>query len=97
MPSGLTRFCDIALRGLVRLPIEEQALFVYTPGIARKRPIIADDTVTGNRHSKVIGGASACHGAGRFGHTDAACDLGIRDGPARRNLGSRQDRRHGVR
>jgi hypothetical protein len=83
---GVTRFCGIALRGLVRLPIEEHALFVYTPGIARKRPIIADDTVTGNRHSKVIGGASACHSADRFGRTNAAGDLCIRDGLARRNL-----------
>jgi hypothetical protein len=42
--------------------------------------------VTGDRHSKVIGGASACHGADRFGRTDAAGDLRIRNGLARRNL-----------
>jgi hypothetical protein len=77
---GVTRFCGIALRGLLRLPIEKDALFVYTPIIARKRPITADDTVTGNRHSKVTGGASACHGADRFGRTNTAGDLCIRDG-----------------
>ena len=42
--------------------VDQDALAVDTPGIARGRTIVANDTMAGNGDSELVRGASACHG-----------------------------------
>jgi hypothetical protein len=45
------------------LAIDQNALAVDAPSIARQRAIVANDTMAGNSDGELIRGARSCHGA----------------------------------
>ena len=99
-PKGVTRFCRCkavhhgrpVARAARRSPlsasfaVEQSTLALDTPGISRKRTVIADHAMAGNGDGEIVRGASAGDGAHRLRRSDSPRDLGIGNRLADGNL-----------
>ena len=58
--------------------VDQDALAFDTPGIARERAIVANDTMAGNSNGEFVRSASSCHGtdSGRRANTPRNFSIG---------------------
>src|SRR6266404_6576295 len=62
-----------------RFPIEQHALALHAPGIARKRTVVPHHPVTRDRDSEIVRGASTGDSPNGLGCADPAGDLCVGD------------------
>ena len=74
------------LRALRSFPVEQRALALDAPGIARERPIFPNDAVAGNGDGEIVRRACAGDRPHGFRRADASCDLVIGNGFAEGNV-----------